>query len=411
MSAYYAVALFLRPSTNTLALRLLGHLPYVVVVLGTWYAAAIWQQLYLPRRGDDLLPQLGAITKAVLLTVLVSCFLLVIFSPGKVDRSFVSLLAMGMLILLILTRSALRLSLWGLRLRGLNTRQILLVGANDTAKHMVDVIQAHGQYGYHLEGFLEDDPERVHVLQQYGVPHLGAFQDLPSILVHRVIDEVYIALPMRSHYETIVRIAQLCEGVGTPVRLAGTRLPMGDASSYLWRLEDIPLLALFSTQGLKTHQLTRRITDWITSSLLILILSPLFLLIAALIKLDSDGPVFTTLPRKRNHNGRVFRLIAFRCTNQQGDPGAPLKLTRIGHHLRRYDLDDLPFLFNVWLGHMSLNEPTPFVSPDKDVRFPTTRRRTVPVISPTATDMLLPATASEDAASGRGIFGQMRHWC
>ena len=370
----YSLALAATRPNPGLAHAFAGHWPFLLVLLLVWYAAAMNQRLYLPPRGDDLLPQLFAITKAALSALLVSVFLTTFLLPDVIRREAIVVAGAGMLVSVLLVHSLVRLGLWGLHLRGFSTRHIVLVGANDTAKRIADVIKGNEQYGYLIEGFLEDDRERAKALQGHGLTYLGRISELEWVLVYRVVDEVYVALPMRSFYETILQVAQLCEGVGTPVRLVADRLPLGDADSYLWRLEDVPLLALASNHGLQTRFLTRRATDWLTSSLLLVVLSPVFAVIAAFIKLESRGPVFVSQTRK-SRNGGNFGLISFRCTEDvgadredSGEAGAG-RLTRVGRFLRRYNLDELPHLINVWYGQMGLVGPKPPVParPDEAV--------------------------------------------
>jgi hypothetical protein len=322
-----------------------------------WYGSAIRQRLYLPRRSDDLLPQLFAVTKAALVAVMVAVFLLALSTRGQLEREFVLLLGIAMLVLLLLFRSMVRLSLWGLRVRGFNAQHILLVGANKSTTRLVESIMAHDQYGYQIDGFLEDDPERAELVVKYGVPYLGKIENLEDLLVNRVIDWVYVTLPMRSSYETILNIAHLCEAVGVPVRLVADLIPLGSPARHLWQLEDVPLVSLTPTRGVEAAQLARRLTDWVVSTMLLVVLSPLFLLIAVLIKLDSKGPVFVRQPRV-GRDGKSFTLVSFRYTEVSGDPDT-IRLTGFGRHLRRYNLDELPQLLNVWCGHISLVGPKP----------------------------------------------------
>lgn len=370
----YSLALATTRPNPGLSHAFATHWPFLLVLLLAWYVAAIAQRLYLPPRGDDLLPQLFAITKAALSALLVSVFLITFLLPAVIRREAIVVAGAAMLVSVLLLHSLVRLGVWGLHLRGFSTNHIVLVGANDTAKRIADVIKGHEQYGYLIEGFLEDDRDRAKALEDHGIAYLGRLSELEKVLAYRVVDEVYIALPMRSFYETILQVAQLCEGVGTPVRLVADRLPLGDANSYLWRLEDVPLLALASNHGLQTRFLTRRARDWLTSSLLLVVLSPVFAVIAAFIKIESRGPVFVSQTRK-GRNGGNFALIRFRCTEdggadreEVGEAGG-VRLTRVGRFLRRYNLDELPHLINVWYGQMGLVGPKPSVpaGPDRAV--------------------------------------------
>ncbi|NIA15098.1 MAG: hypothetical protein GWP08_13580 [Nitrospiraceae bacterium] len=335
------------------------HALYVGFFLVAWYATASHQRLYARRRSDGLLPQLFAVAKAAVAAFMLSVFVLVLVNEGHIARYLVFLFGALSIILLVFFRLAARLSLWGLHLRGMDRYNVLLVGANDATIHVIESIQAHEQFGYHITGLLDDSPERAKVIGQYGVPYLGKLDTLESALLDHVVDGVYICLPVRSFYGTVLSVTHLCEGIGVPVRLVADRLPLGAAVNYMWRLEDVPLMTLSEGHALQARSLTRRAFDWIVSTLLLLILAPVYLAIFLLIKADSHGPAFVREPRK-GWRGREFSLLTFRCTQHR--PGnAPMigqqALTRVGRHLRRYNLDQLPQLLNVWNGEIGITGP------------------------------------------------------
>ena len=341
------------------AVALHEHALCVGSLLVAWYATASHQRLYARRRSDGLLPQLFAVAQAAVAAFMLSVFVLVLLKEGQIARHLVFLFGSLALVMLVFFRLAVRLSLWGLHLRGMDRYNVLLVGANDATIHIIESIQAHEQFGYHITGLLDDSPERAKVIGQYGVPYLGKLDTLESALLDHVVDGVYVCLPVRSFYGTVLSITHLCEGIGVPVRLVADRLPLGAAANYMWRLEDVPLMTLSEGHGLQTCSLTRRAFDFIVSSLLLAILSPLYLAILLLVKVDSPGPAFVSEPRK-GWQGREFNLLGFRCTQYRAHDvpmiGQPA-LTRIGRHLRRYNLDQLPQLLNVWNGEIGITGP------------------------------------------------------
>ena len=221
------------------------------------------------------------------------------------------------------------------------------VGANETTLHAVEAIGAHEQYGYAIRGVLDDSPERARILEPYDIRYLGKLDDLEEILVRKVVDGVYICLPVRSFYSTVLRVAHLCEGIGVPVRLVAERLPLGAVTNPMWRLGDIPFMTISSDQAIPTRLLTRRAIDWMVAVLLLVALSPLLALICVLIKAESGVSPITFKPAK-NWHGRVYQAFRFRVTGRDG------QVTRTGAKLRRYKLDELPTLVNVCLGHKSI---------------------------------------------------------
>ena len=334
---------------------------YLFLFVLMWYGAAAGQRLLVSRRADSLLAQLFSITKAFLITLMLSILLMGILTRGRLGREFLFMFGMGSFMLILSYRTMLRLSLWGLRLRGRDLKHVLIIGANEASVQLVRIMRAHSQYGFHIEGFLEDEPQRAAIIDKYDVPYLGKIHALEQLLIDRVIDGVYIALPLASSYEISQRIAHLCEGVGVPVRLVSDLFPRRVTPNSLWRIEGIPLLSLSAPSALEPRFLVQRAGDCMAATLLLTVLSPFLLLIAVLVKMDSPGPVFSCQQRIRR-DGRTFQLLRFRSTVWSRDPhGAPAgtSQTRVGGYLRKYDLDELPHLFNVWRGHMSLAGPLP----------------------------------------------------
>jgi len=219
------------------------------------------------------------------------------------------------------------------------------------------VIQSNGQYGYILAGFLDDDPssDRLRLLEQYDMPYLGKIRDLEGILTSSVVDLIYIALPVRSHYEDIRKIAHLCEGVGVPVRLLAEPLPLRTATSDVLHIGEIPLLSLTHSPEAETQAALRRFVDVMVSTLLLVALAPVFLVVAMFIKLDSKGPVLVSREYV-GRNRRPFRLFRFR-SERPATAAHRATTGAIGRLLQRYHLDELPQLINVWRGQISLMGP------------------------------------------------------
>jgi lipopolysaccharide/colanic/teichoic acid biosynthesis glycosyltransferase len=362
MFAYYVTIFLTLPEAESIFDYSAEHMGLWAVFTIVWYAAAFDQRLYISRRVDQLLPQLFAVAKAFVFTLMASIFIMSVLNCCMVSRMFVLTFSVVTLVFLLLTRSMLRLSLWGLRIRGWNTQRIVIVGANEVSVHLVRVMLLNEQYGYQILGFLEDDLESVEMLDRHSIAYLGKIEALEELLTSYVVDCVYVCLPIRSHYELIQSIAHLCEGGGVSVRVVADLLPLRMANASLWRLEHIPFLSLSSLPGIHSRFLIRRSVDWIASSLLLIVLSPFLGIIALFVKLSSEGPIFVKQTRVRR-DGRKFGLLRFRCYEYPIEqPDCLLvgpQLTRLGVLLRRYGLDVLPSLWNVWLGQMSLSGPRP----------------------------------------------------
>lgn len=338
-----------RQAGQSFAQALRDFFPHLVFFTGVWIVAAMDQRLFVSRRSEALVSLLFSITKTFFVAWMFTAFLLALFIREGIPRGFFVAFGVAILLMLLVMRLGMRVSLWRLRRQGYNSRGILLIGANERTAHLVEVFQANEHYGYHVVGFLEDDGNRRPILEGLGVPWLGNIQSLEDLLVERIVDGVYISLPVRSMYETVQSVAHLCEGVGVPVRFVADLFPLRLATSDVTRLDDIPLLSLSREPGIHTQFALRRFFDILTASALLLLLVPMFAVVALMVRLDTPGPVFV-VQRRGNRLGDEAEVYEFR-TCHADDVGAP---TRVGMFLKRYGLNELPHLVSVIQGEISL---------------------------------------------------------
>ncbi len=373
-----------------------AHRFYFGLFILAWLLGASDQRLFASQRGDSLWTQLIAIGRTLLFSLGVSLVLMLFFFRETIDKEYFGLFATAVIVYVLIFRVAMRLFLWSIRRRGYNFRQILIVGANPRARHLVEVIISHGQYGYHLVGLLDDEPERVQYLKEYDVNYLGGVHDLERILLENVIDEVYICLPVRKYYTTINSAAHLCEGAGILVRLIADLFPLRVATSRIHQLEDIPLLSLSAIPEAQTQLIVKRAIDTLVSAaFLITVAWWLFPLIGSIVKLESKGPMFF-LQDRVGLNGRKFKCIKFRSMvanaealketlaehNEADGPVFKMKedprMTRFGKFIRKTSIDELPQFLNVFLGDMSLVGPRPPV-PKEVAQYSWDQRRRLSV--------------------------------
>jgi len=200
---------------------------------------------------------------------------------------------------------------------------------------------------------------------------------MEKVLTHQVIDEIYICLPVRKYYSEITSVAHLCEGIGVPVRMIADLFPLRVATRQIHQLEDIPLLSLSTIPEAFTQLALKRAIDMVVSGLFLLTVAWWFFpLIAVLIKLDSRGPVFFRQDRV-GLNKRRFKCIKFRSMvvnaeelkatlmdlNEADGPVFKIRrdprMTRVGRWIRKFSIDEMPQIINVFLGDMSLVGPRP----------------------------------------------------
>ena len=355
LTSFICINGFQIASFSTLSYRI----PWALVFLGIWYAQATDQRLYVSGRCDTLVRQIVDVTKAIASSLLVTVFVSILFKESSLDRPFVLLFCGTAFIYLLTFRLVTRLGLWGLRRRGFHWKHIVLVGANLRSVRLLEVIRAHECYGYQVDGFLENDADRKSILADQGVAYLGPIEELEHLLIDQVVDMVYVTLPVRSHYEKIQSIANLCEGVGVSVRLIGDFFPVRTASSEAVWLKDVPLLTL-SAPSVESKIDFGCLFDQLIALVLLIVLSPLMVSIAFLIKVGSPGPLFVKERRFSPRTKHPFNLLRFRTVSRKPSDNTKNgsgELTRIGAYLRARSLDELPFLINVCQGHYRFADP------------------------------------------------------
>lgn len=281
-------------------------------------------------------------------------------------------------------RTALRIILAKVRQRNRNVCRLLIVGSNQRAYNFVRGVLATLQHSYCIVGYVDDPWEDSNCGKLEGMlKRLGALPDLDVIIDREDIDEVVIALPIRSYYEEIQRMIAACEIRGLQAHLLSDLFQCAIARARVLEFDGIPMLAFTTGTCAVWAMYLKRLFDIIVTSLLVLILTPLFLLLALLIKLFSPkAPVFFVQTRV-GYNRRHFKMVKFRTMvpeaeclqqvlehlNEAQGPVFKIKkdprITPIGRVLRKTSLDELPQLFNVIKGDMSLVGPRPL--PLRDV--------------------------------------------
>ena len=376
LGAYCATIELETPLTDTFLKGIISNLPYLIIFTLIWFGAAFERRLWRPNQIEGLVTYLTTVTKAAGDAAVFCVLVMVLLMRPIADREFLFYYCFGTLFTLLAMRVALQMILRQIRSAGFNLKRTAIVGANDRTAHLISVLSHHGPLSRHVEGILDDDPERLKVLEKFGLPHLGKIEDLEKILQEREIEEVYISLPVRSHYEAIQNIAHLCEGEGIRAHLIADLFPLRIATSRLMHLEDIPLLSLSTIPEAYAKVLLKRIIDIALSSALIALLSPMLITLAIWVKLDSRGPIIFQQERV-GQNKRRFKMLKFRSMVQDAEKlrenlvdlneadGPVFKIsndprvTTLGRVMRKYSLDEFPQLFNVWCGEMSLVGPRP----------------------------------------------------
>jgi exopolysaccharide biosynthesis polyprenyl glycosylphosphotransferase len=262
-----------------------------------------------------------------------------------------------------------------LRLHGHNIKTLLIVGGGPRARWFSNEITSRTDLGYRIIGFVDDETNfNGHGVK--GVPRLGEVHDLPELIANNVIDEVFVALPIKSQYSQIEATINLLEEQGIMVHLFTDHFPHRLARSHPSEFEGAPLLSLHSAPPVTWRTEIKRMLDILVAVAMLMLLSPLLAIVAIAIKLDSEGPILF-VQKRMGINKRQFRMLKFRtmCVDAEAkmkelehlnEKTGPIfkitndpRMTRVGKWLRRASIDELPQLFNVLVGEMSIVGPRP----------------------------------------------------
>lgn len=343
-------------------------------------AATIWVILFSLRGAYSYqrFTSFAAENKIVFKVVVIGTPLLLalIFSLriGYVPRSLIVLFLAVNLALLSLEKLLMLFAARVIRSRGLNHKKVLVVGTGNQARQFVETIQKHFNWGLDIVGFL-DTPKEKEGREIFGKKIFGTFDDLPSVLHEHPVDEVIISVSTRRLGE-IQKVLETCEREGVQVRIISDFL---GKIAKRFRAEVIYGLPVISISYIPQDQpalAVKRGMDIIISLIALIVLSPIFVIIAAAIKASSPGPVFYEW-NVVGFNKKPFKSWKFRTMMVEADSmkaqlaslnemtGPVFKIVRdprvtpVGRFLRRHSLDELPQLWSVLRGDMSLVGPRP----------------------------------------------------
>jgi exopolysaccharide biosynthesis polyprenyl glycosylphosphotransferase len=346
-------------------------LALTVLLLGIYRLSGVYNQ---PRGAswfDEAYQILTATATGIILTVFVIVFL---FRPFLYSRLVFFYAGVLITIFLGFSRVVKRMVRSHLRRKGLGVDRLLIVGAGEIGRTVMRNIVAHPALGYHIAGFVDDDPEKGSTdIGRFSA--LGSTANIPRLVKEMDIDEVIITLPWMYHRKIVSIIAQ-CEREKVRVRIVPDIFQMTLSHLDVEDLGGVPMIGVKDISISRGELLFKRTVDVAVSLIGLILLFPFFLLIGLAIRVDSPGPIFFTQIRvgKGQH---LFACYKFRSMHQGADEikealkeqneadGVFFKIrndpriTRVGRIIRRTSLDELPQLINVLMGHMSMVGPRP----------------------------------------------------
>lgn len=350
------------------------YLPLAALLTILVLVAFLIEGVYKPRRSTTAIDEIYAVINGTTTGFVVMVFIVFFWRPLVYSRLIFVYATALIIVLLSLARLVRRGILAYLRRQGIGIDRVLIVGSGDEGLRVMRHLMAQPELGYQVIGFVDDDPER-------GSTDIGRFKalgktsKLPQVLREYAVHEVIITLPSQ-HHRKILRLVEQCMQAGVRPHIVPDLFQMSLSRVVLQDVAGIPMLSPQEASLRGSARAFKRAIDVLGASLGLIILLPLMVLIAVAIRLDSPGPpIFRQM--RVGRNGKLFPVYKFRSMVQDADKlkeqlkhlneaDGPLfkirddpRLTRVGRILRRTSLDELPQLWNVLRGDMSLVGPRP----------------------------------------------------
>jgi exopolysaccharide biosynthesis polyprenyl glycosylphosphotransferase len=338
--------------------------PYLValaLLVPTWLWVFRTRGLYAPRRTDSLLSELGAVfaaaTTVVVLVVVASFFVRSYFFSRGVILLFWALAMTSVAGFRWIAREL----LFALHRRGRHLSQVLVVGAGPLAEQLIDRVQQHPEAGLRVVGVLAADARTPRVR---GVPVLGDYGRLLASIAQSGARLVVLALPREDNHRLEALLDEL-DGELVDVRLVPDVMHVATLRSSVEDFDGLPVIGLHDSPLLGWAAIQKRLFDIGVSALLLALAAPVLAIVAVAVRLTSGSPVLYVQERM-GLDGRLFRMVKFRTMVPDAESEGPVwareedpRTTPIGGFLRRTGLDELPQLWNVLRGDMSLVGPRP----------------------------------------------------
>ena len=328
--------------------------PYYLVLYAIFH-------LYTPKRVQGRRLELSNIVKANTVGLMIFIVGLYILRLMEFSRQMMFIFYVINIFFETLERNLIRMVLRSFRKKGFNLKHILLVGYSRAAEGYIDRIHANPQWGYIVRGILDDEVEAGTVYK--GVKVLGCIDNLNIILPENKLDEIAITLGI-TQYARLEEVVNMCEKSGVHTKFIPDYNHIIPTKPYTEDLLGLPVINIrYVPLSNTVNMVVKRIVDLIGSIVALVLFSPVMLGTAIAIKCTSPGPIFYSQERVGLHN-RPFKMYKFRSMQAaevkdgwttKNDP----RVTGVGRFIRKTSIDELPQLYNVLRGDMSLVGPRP----------------------------------------------------
>ena len=320
--------------------------------------------LYKPQRTKSIISLPINIIKANIIGLLMLVSFLFIVEQLDYSRYLLAMFAIFSTLFSIIERVIFRQSLRFIRSKGFNIKYVLMVGAGVLGEQVATKLNQREYLGYSIIGFLDDNIKKGHVIADSKV--IGTINDLCDVILTNQVDKVIITISPR-HSVLLECIIDMCERYGVKAEIVPDYYRYLPAKHYIDMIDDIPIIDIrYVPLDNSFKKVMKRISDLILAMAGIIILSPVLFLTAIIIKLSSKGPVIFKQERI-GLNRKKFVMYKFRSMqiqdnedeNHQWTVKDDPRTTKFGSFIRKTSIDELPQLFNILKGDMSLIGPRP----------------------------------------------------
>lgn len=351
------------PATSTIP-AFTVYLGMMLIQVGVMVAVFFFAKLYHVKRVASRVDELYAVFAAVSVGSLISIAVTSLVYKGELDFPRLMLVYAWVLniVLVMVGRLIHGVVQKLLRRSGLGTDRVLIVGTGEVGRLLLQKVRHAPHLGYEPVGFVDANGNTEDIL---GLPVLGSVSDLSSIIDRHDVDEVLVAMP-EAPTDQLLQIISQCDRGRIGIRVFPDLFQIIASEVSIDDLDGLPMLTVRDL-ALRGWKLTlKRAFDLVFGTIFLIAASPLMVLIAVLVKLDSPGPALFVQERT-GLDAKPFPVIKFRTMRvdaeastgpvwaRAGDP----RCTRVGAFLRQHSLDELPQFINVVLGEMSLVGPRP----------------------------------------------------
>ena len=320
--------------------------------------------LYVPKRMRGRRLEAWNILQANTIALLALILIFYLRPPSAFSRLMIFIFYALNIFLEVLMRNVIRYGLRKMRSKGYNQKHILLIGYSRSAEEYIDRIRQNPEWGYNVRGILADNVQRG--TEYKGVKVLGRIDNLEIVLPENKLDEIVITLGL-AEYHKLERIVKMCEKSGVHTKFVPDYNKVIPSRAYTEDIQGLPVVNIRRVPlNDPLNRWMKRIVDIFGSIVAIILFSPVMLAVSVIIKATSPGPLIFVQERVGLHN-RPFKMYKFRSMvvqseetekgewTTQNDP----RVTAVGKFIRKTSIDELPQLFNVLKGSMSLVGPRP----------------------------------------------------